>query len=38
MVRDRADYSYDNVSKSEAYQQLRKAEEMIGLIGKELEK
>jgi len=38
MVRDRADYSHDNVSKTEAYQQIRKAGEMIEFIGKELKK
>lgn len=38
MVRDRTDYSHDNVSKAEARQQVHKAEEMIRLIGKESEK
>ena len=38
MLRNMADYDYESVSKKEAAEQIRKAEEMIGFIQKELEK
>jgi len=37
-VRNQADYNLTNVSKNLAFQQIRRAGEMISLIGKELEK
>ena len=37
MLRNTADYENDMVSKKDAYDQLRKAHEMIGLIEKEIE-
>ncbi len=37
-VRNQADYSHESVSKYLAFQQIRKADEMILLIGKELKK
>ncbi|QTA91467.1 HEPN domain-containing protein [Desulfonema magnum] len=37
-VRNRADYSDKGVSKSEASQQIKKAQDMLTFIGKELEK
>ncbi|MBF0099343.1 MAG: HEPN domain-containing protein [Desulfobacterales bacterium] len=37
-VRDQADYKHENVSKQEAFRQIRKAEEMLNLIEQELKK
>ena len=37
-VRDEADYSHNNVSKTKAQQQIRKAEELIEFIGRKLKK
>jgi len=37
-VRNQADYTFENISRKLALQQLVKAKEMISAIGKELEK
>ncbi len=38
LIRNTADYECDTVSRKDASDQLRKSQEMIGLIGKEIEK
>ncbi|MCP4111452.1 MAG: HEPN domain-containing protein [Desulfobacteraceae bacterium] len=38
MLRNMADYEYESVSKKDTVEQIRKAEEMIGFIQKEIEK
>ena len=38
IIRNRADYKEENVSKKEAFRQIRKSKEMVRLIEQELEK